>query len=90
MHNFEENGSPEKFFVTIPCKSISTRHDKGIHQTQKPSKATISIFQKNGEPFIQYFTEKSKKQGEKYRLKDNIFQCYGFIYIMILFKIKNN
>ena len=54
---------------------IATRTTRGIHQTRKPAKATVSLFQKNGESFLQLFTEKCKNQGEKYKLKDNLFAC---------------
>jgi len=53
---------------------ISTRSGKGLHQTRKPAKATISIFQKNGESAMQIYTEKTKN-GEKYKLRNNITQC---------------
>ena len=43
---------------------ISTRTGKGMHQTRKPAKATVSLFQKNGESAMQIYTEKTKN-GEK-------------------------
>ena len=62
--------------MRIQCTiGVSTRTARGIHQTRKPAKANVSIFQKNNESFIQIFTEKCKNQGEKYKLRNNLISC---------------